>query len=66
MHLPASCVVTLVVVVDVNPVAVFVAATLTVYRMPTSRLLNITEPVVVVPILVGILVQALLVSVAVY
>ena len=31
MHLHASCVVTLVVVVDVNPVAVFVAATLTVY-----------------------------------
>ena len=66
MHLPASCVVTAVVVVDVNPVAVLVAVTRTTYRMPASRLLIITEPVVLVPILVGILVQALLVSVAVY
>ena len=66
MHLPASCVVTVVVVADVNPVFMLVAVTLTVYRMPSSRLLIITEPAVVVFILVGILVQALLVSVTVY
>ena len=66
MHLPASCVVTVVVVADVNLVFMLVAVTLTVYRMPSSRLLIITEPVVVVFILVGILVQALLASVAVY
>ena len=67
MHLPVSCVVTAVVAVpDVNPVAVLLAVTLTMYRMPASRLLNTTGLVVVVFILVGILVQVLLVSVAVY
>ena len=66
MDIPASCVVTVVMVVDVNPVTVLVAVTLTVYNIPTLRSLIIKEPVVVVPILVGILVQLLLVSVAVY
>ena len=67
MHLPASCVVAdVVVVADVNPVAVLLAVTLTMYRMPASRLLITKEPVVVIPILVGIPGQALLESVAVY
>ena len=66
MHLPASCVVAVIVVTDVDPVAVLLAVTPTMYSMPASRVLIITEPVVVVSILVGILVQALLVSVAMY
>ena len=66
MHLPVSCVVTAIVVTDVNPVAVLLAVIGTMYRMPASRLLIITERVVVVPILIGTLVQALLVRVAVY
>ena len=67
MHLPVSCVVAdVMVVADVNPVFVLEAVTLTMYRVPSSRLLNITEPVVVVPILSEIPGQALLVSVAVY
>ena len=53
-------------VADVNPVAVLLAITSTMYRMPASRLLIITGLVVVVPILVGIPGQASLVSVAVY
>ena len=66
MDIPASCVVTFVMVVDDNPVTVLVAVTLTVYSIPTLRLLIIKEPVVAVPILVGIPGQALLESVAVY
>ena len=66
MHLPVSCVVADAVVVDVNPVAVLLAVTRTMYRVPSSRLLNITEPVVVVSILSEIPGQASLLSVAVY
>ena len=67
MHLLVSCVVaTVVVVPDVNPVAVLLAVTVTMYRMPSSRLLIIKEPVVVIPVFVGIPVQKVPVSVAVY
>ena len=66
--IPASCVISVVTVTDVNPVAVLVAVTLTEYRMPSSRPLMIAKLVDVVPLLEGIAVQgpALLLNVAVY
>ena len=54
------------VVGDVNPVAVLVAVTVSMYRIPASRLLIDTGLVVVVSILSEIPGQVLLVSVIVY